>query len=107
MDEIAENTPIVVTGIQTPQWELGAAGKKVGWAMVAWKSAVASGVAVAPLAVAVIEKVSGITQPYGITIHINNPVFEATLPIFLFAGLVSAHDYAKLKFSDKPVAKFL
>lgn len=75
--------------------------KKVGWAMASWKAAVASGVAVAPAAVAVIDQISSIISPYGITIRVDLPIFEGALPIIIFAGLVTAHDYAKVRTGAK------
>lgn len=81
--------------------------KKVVWSLASWKVAIPVGIAMAPTATATIEKISALTAQFGITLHIDKPVFEGMLPVIIFAGIISAHDYAKVKFQDKPASKIL
>lgn len=84
-----------------PDYSFLFAAKKFGYALTFWETAQKMGVTVAPVATQVIEKISSITAKYGITIHIDQPVFEGALPIFIFAFLLLGHDYAKVRTQSK------
>lgn len=89
------------------KWDLKTAGKGLFWSLASWKAAVPTGVAMSPAATAVIEKISHVTSGFGITLHIDKPVFDSMLPVVVFAGIIMAHNFVKYKTSDKPIAKFL
>lgn len=97
MADAPETIPVFTPG----PWKTSVAGKRLVWMLACWKTAVASGVGVAPLATTIIEKISTTTEPFGITLHINQPVFESMLPIVIFALLITGHDYAKFKTDAK------
>lgn len=82
-------------------------GKKIAYAIVKVKTAFLGGTALAPMFSDIVEQINGITQPIGISIHVDKIQFEKMLPFLLLSGLVAAHDWVKIKFQDKPVAKFL
>jgi len=82
--------------------------KKLGWNLAFWETALKLGPALSPAAVAMIEKISNYTSSYGITLHIDKPVFDGMLPVFILVSLISGHDFAKVKYSDNStVSKIL
>lgn len=88
-------------------WSYGVAGKKIAYTIAKWKASVAGGVALGPVFYSLVEQINGMTSQFGVSIHVVEPVFEKMLPVLLFSGLIALHDFAKVKFQDKPVAKFL
>lgn len=89
---------------QSIEYSPSFAFKKVLWSLASWKAAVPAGIAMAPTATSLIEKVSAITCQFGIILHIDKPVFEGMLPVIIFAGIIGVHDFAKVKFQDKDLA---
>lgn len=78
-------------------WDAGVAGKKIAWGLGKLGVSVSMAPSLAPVASQAIEKISSITTPYGISIHIDQPVFEKALPFLIFAALAAGLDYAKVK----------
>ena len=89
--------PVIPEDKPKIDYSLAYVGKQFSYLVVFWESAQKIAKVAAPGATAAIEKLSGYTGTYGVTLHVNPPVFEAMLPVFFFGLLFMGHDLAKLK----------
>lgn len=83
--------------IPKESWLFSVAGKKVSWAVA--KLIIAKGSA--PAVVWGWNHVTDVLKPLGIQITIDHDILSKALPGVIFAGLVMAHDYAKVRFGFK------
>lgn len=82
-------------------WDISELGKKIAYTLAKWKAAMASGIGISPFISQIVEHLNADIQPWGITVHVNVPVFEKILPVLIFSGLITGHDYLKAKYPDK------
>lgn len=88
-----EEKPVFVPG----PWDPAVAAKKVAWGLGKLGLSTSMAPALAPMATQAIQKISAITQPYGLTIVIDQSLFEKALPFLIFAALAVGLDFAKMK----------
>jgi hypothetical protein len=77
-------------------WAASVAGKKVLWGV----GKVVAALIASPVAAHAFQTFSDTLKPYGVTIMIDPAILSKALPPLIFAGLVLAHDYAKVKYPD-------
>jgi len=78
-------------------WDATVAGKKIAWGLAQFHVAVLMAPTLAPRLADLIDKISGYTEPYGVSLSVDQAVFEKALPTLIFIVLVTLHDYAKIK----------
>lgn len=99
-DEAAETAQATILRLPVgvpPAYDPRVAGKKIAWAAAKYTLARGITPTVLPAVVAVFDKVASALKPVGIGLTVDRPVFEAALPMMVFAALVCAHDAIKVK----------